>query len=412
MSGLPGPRPSLTATESTQGLPWALDRSRVDEPTLRPIVVDDPDAWDEITFSAPGLQYFGVKRAAEGTAKAASPSKSNHAAAATAAAPAAAAAQPRAEALAHVPAATAPRPTSGSDATGSGDELLDDVDLEVHVNAEAQASEPFLASKGGRPFTVPPSTAILAASKEAATTVAAAQPTTVHEAQRPLKVGRDGSGGGSAWEVVDMNEASDEAMLQDATTMVAAQSAAPGSVVALPTALASAALALPGAGFLSRLAQYYQQTVAPTPNAAPLAATGVAGGPSAGGAHMATSVRVQPLGTTVWIILGSRVSILKAWVLPLQAVHGDARSFYDFIVERVKLKDPQSDARLRERADRLTPDEAERTIQVGYLTARMILRRLACSKWKSERIYGAAVAAVPPVAHERRKCVGAERRFG
>ena len=300
MSGLPGLRPSFTATESTLGLPWALDPSRLDEPMLRPIVVDDPDAWDEITFSAPGLHYFGIKRPAEGTAQAASPPKANHAAPATGATAdaaaaagavaAAAATQPRAEAPADVPAATALRPPSGSDAAGSGDELLDDVDLEARQDGEPPASEPFLASKGGRPFTVPPSTAILAAPQEAVPTAAAAA---AHEGQLPANVGRAGSGGGSAWEVVDMDEASDEAMLQDATTMAAAQSAAPGSIVALPTALASAALALPGAGFLSRLAQYYQQTVAPTPNAAPLAATGVAGGPSATGAHMAASVRVR-----------------------------------------------------------------------------------------------------------------------
>lgn len=63
--------------------------------------------------------------------------------------------------------------------------------------------------------------------------------------------------------------------------------------------------------------------------------------------------------------------------LPWQAVHGEARSFYDFIVERVKLKDPHSDPRLRERADRLTPDEAERTIQVSRHIERMLLRRRA-----------------------------------
>ena len=188
----------------------------------------DTEAWDDLTFSAPALRYFGLQRL---PAARAGPAPVRPQAAAAAAA-----------VSRHEPAASTVLSSAAAIDMDALDDALDDVDFSSMGPAPVRTVQP----TGTANMTV-------------IGTATATPPEGIRGAERPAP--RTASAGASAgaaaaWELVDSDEASDAVMQAEAHTLPAT---APAT-----TALsggASAAL-MPVAGFgglISLLADYYQQ---------------------------------------------------------------------------------------------------------------------------------------------------------
>ena len=363
-------------------------------PSARALLVDDAEAWDDLTFSAPALRYFGLER---------QPLKTTP----THAALAASSPGPR-----NVTAELKPPVRSGDAVTSAraGDDLATLSDGFDDINLEDES-----VTVAAGPASVHVSVLSSLTHDERPVT-----PTMAH-ATAAAKMAP------GTWELIDSSEASFEAMPALTVDSAAAHSGA-GSIsttqhahdssrspsrrsravnepAPAPGGAAASVAPTVGTMLLTRLSDLYRTawsgrvdghggTAAsaavdelrgpvwgPVTETPPRLEASATADSSTQGARAPTSVaavcpdsrRRRGVARTDCAATRGRRSdagtapdmclcrLLNA--LPSRAQAADG-SFYDLMVDRLRLKDPNSDPRLRERAASLAPDEAERAIQV------------------------------------------------